>query len=116
MSARDLESGMASSTRGGTVNLVENTQGVTHPRGATNGAGLLISVPVSWKLDKDRPVAMLTVTGMLGLNGWSVSDVLVKWTLADATSGVASSSGCSPVVLKQNTVGAPMACEATKGA
>lgn len=112
----DPETGIASSNGCGTVNVVENTQGVTYTCAATNGAGLSTSVPVSLRVDKDPPVVTPTVTGTLGPNGWYVSDVSVTWAVTDATSGVGGTSGCSAVVLKTNTPGTTLVCTGTNGA
>lgn len=66
-------------------------------------------------LDSTPPVITPTVTGTLGLNGWYVSNVSVSWSVTDPESGVASSSGCTPVTLSSNTAGTTLTCSATNG-
>jgi hypothetical protein len=57
-----------------------------------------------------------TVSGTLGDNGWYTSDVDVSFDVSDATSQVASTTGCDAVTLDQDTAGATFSCSATDGA
>jgi hypothetical protein len=51
----------------------------------------------------------------LGNNGWYTSNVSVSWNVTDPESGIASSSGCSPMTLTADTAGATLTCFATNG-
>jgi len=51
----DVESGIASSTKCTPTNLTADTAGVTVTCSATNGVGLVTSVPITIKIDKTPP-------------------------------------------------------------
>lgn len=112
----DAESGIASTSGCEAVSLTANTTGTSFLCTATNGVGLVTTVPATIKIDKDAPVVQPTVTGTLGLNGWYVSDVTVSWAVSDATSGVGSTTGCGVTSLTANTPGTTVTCSATNHA
>ena len=90
-----------------------NTPGTTITCSATNGTGLLASVPVTVKIDQTPPVIVPTVTGTQGANGWYTSNVTVSWTTTDPESGIATSTGCGTQTL---TTGLSLTCSANNGA
>ncbi len=69
----------------------------------------------TWTIDTDTtaPVITPTVTGPLGNDGWYVGDVTVSWSVADAESAIAASTGCNTVTLSTDTPGASFTCTAT---
>jgi hypothetical protein len=66
-------------------------------------------------LDCTPPVITPLIAGTLGNNGWYTSNVTVSWTVADAQSGVATSSGCGSTSLTSDTAGTTLTCSATNG-
>jgi hypothetical protein len=115
-SATDPESSIASSTGCTTTNLTVITTGTTLTCAAINGAGLSNSASVTIKIDLTPPVIVPSVAGQLGANGWYISDVTVAWSVVDPDSGIATSTGCSTVVLNAYTAGTTVSCSATNGA
>ena len=72
--------------------------------------------------DSTPPVISYTLNGHAappatpdGDNGWYVSNVAVAWTVVDAESGIASSTGCSGSTLTGDATGASATCSATNG-
>jgi alpha-tubulin suppressor-like RCC1 family protein len=63
--------------------------------------------------DPTPPVITPSVTGTLGNNGWYRSDVDISWTVNDAESAIASSSGCTASTLSTDSPGAGYTCSAT---
>jgi hypothetical protein len=63
--------------------------------------------------DTTPPTIVPTVAGTSGANGWYTSAVSVSWTVADAESAIASTSGCDPVTLSADTAGTAVTCSAT---
>jgi hypothetical protein len=63
------------------------TSGATFNGSCTSGAGLTTNAaPLTIKLDKTGPTAVLSASGTLGNNGWYVSDVTITTSGADAIS------------------------------
>ena len=95
----------------------DDTTGTEHTCTVTDEAGNT-SAPVSVTVRKDTtaPVVTHTVTGTPGDDGWFTSDVDVDFSVDDATSGVASSTGCDPEPLTVDTAGATYTCSATDAA
>ena len=80
---------------------------------ATDVAGNLASSPALVQIDGTAPVITESVNGPKGNDGWYVGDVSVSWTITDATSRVASSSGCDAVTVSTDTTGTTYTCSAT---
>lgn len=76
------------------------TTGSVFQGACTNEAGLTAdALPLSVKVDKSGPTALLAVTGgILGNNGWYRSDVIITATGGDDISGPVA---CSPAVQMQ---------------
>jgi hypothetical protein len=66
-------------------------------------------------VDVTPPVITPHITGTLGGNGWYRSAVTVNWSASDPDSGIASSTGCAPTKLIQDTAGVTLTCSATNG-
>lgn len=73
-----------------------------------------------YPLDPTLPAPDLTppgitpsTAGTLGQNGWYTSDVNVSWTVTDAESAVASTSGCDTSTVTEDTGEATFTCQAT---
>ena len=66
--------------------------------------------------DNSAPVITSSVTGLPGQNNWFRGDVTVTWTVADAESGISSSSGCAPQTITAETPGVTLTCSATNNA
>jgi len=66
--------------------------------------------------DSSSPVITPRISGTRGNNGWFVSDVSVQWDVADPESGIATTSGCDPLMLTTDTTGVSLQCSATNGA
>ncbi len=115
-SVTDSESGIATSTGCGTVNLTANTPGTTLTCSATNGAGLSGSAPVTIKINKTAPVITPTINGPIGANGWYTGPVNLSWSVTDTESGIATSTGCVTQTFTANTPGTTLTCSATNGA
>ena len=63
--------------------------------------------------DATPPVITPLITGTLGNNGWSVSDIDVARTVTDLESAVTSSSGCGPQLVNTDTASVTFTCSAT---
>ncbi len=70
--------------------------------------GLLLFAPRAAAVPPDISV---TITGVLGLNGWYTSNVTVDWQV----NGETSSSGCDTVTLTADTIGTLRTCTAENG-
>ena len=79
---------------------------------------LTINAPtaVTANFENTPPVITPAVTGTLGANGWYTSNVGVTWSVTDPESGIATSTGCAPATLANNTSGTTLTCSATNGA
>jgi hypothetical protein len=92
-SVTDPESGIASSSDCVQTTLTTDTAGVTLTCTATNGAGLMASVPITMKIDQTAP----GITGMPapGCSLWPPNGKMIQVatvTAADALSGLAPNS------------------------
>ncbi|PVG84536.1 hypothetical protein DDE18_02730 [Nocardioides gansuensis] len=94
----------------------EDTTGITYTCTVTDEAGNKASDSVTVKRDATRPVITRAVSGAQGADGWYTGDVLVDWTVSDATSGLSSTSGCDDVTRDQDTVGVTYTCTAKDAA
>lgn len=63
--------------------------------------------------DITPPEITPTVAGIVGNDGWYVSDVTITWTVTDPESEVTSSAGCEPSTLAADTGGTTRECTAT---
>lgn len=73
----------------------DDTAGVTVNGSCTNDAGLQqAATPITLKIDRTAPtgVALSVIEGTAGANGWYTSDVKVRTSGSDATSGVTCTS------------------------
>jgi hypothetical protein len=114
--ASDATSGIDPATACAPSTLAEDTTGETFACTVRDRAGNAASASVTVKRDASAPVIVETVSGTLGDNGWYTSDVDVSFDVSDATSQVASTTGCDAVTLDQDTAGATFSCSATDGA
>ena len=64
------------------------------------------------KRDATPPVITPTVNGMMGRNGWYVSDVMVTWDVTDPESNV-TRTGCDTQTVTTDTAGVTLTCSAT---
>jgi len=85
---------------------------VTTVPGSTNYV-LNVSGPVCVPPDITAPIIAPTVTGTLGDNGWYTSDVSVSWSVTDAESAIASSTGCGASSVTSDNAGTTFTCSAT---
>jgi hypothetical protein len=67
-------------------------------------------------VDVTPPAITPQITGTSGTNGWYRSAVTVNWSVSDPESGIASSTGCAPANLTEDTAGVTLTCSATNGA
>lgn len=63
-------------------------------------------------LDSTSPVILPNINGVLGSNGWYVSDVTVVWTVTDPDSPVTSTSGCNSTKISTDTASTLLTCTA----
>ena len=66
--------------------------------------------------DTTPPTIVPHVAGVLGLNGWYTSNVVVTWEVADPESGINSAIGCGTATLTADTTGVTLTCAASNGA
>jgi hypothetical protein len=66
-------------------------------------------------VDVTPPAITAQISGTAGNNGWYRSAVTVNWNVADAESGIVSSTGCAPSNLTADTAGVTLTCSATNG-
>ena len=91
------------------------TAGQTVNGSCTNGAGLTTNAtPISIKIDKTGPSAVLTPSGTSGANGWYTSDVTVTTAGSDLISG--SVTCTTPQTLVSETIGTLVNGSCTNGA
>lgn len=70
------------------VTLTADTTGTQVTGSCTNAAGLTTAAePVTVKIDKTAPSALLAATGQQGSNGWFTGDVTVSTSGSDSISG-----------------------------
>jgi hypothetical protein len=117
-STSDAGSGIDTADGCSTTNVTSDTSGTTFTCTATDKAGNSTSDSVTIKRDATNPsVSSANVTGTLGNNGWYTSNVQVSWPApTDATSGIASTSGCTTSNQNVDTTGTTFTCSATDNA
>ncbi len=72
---------------------------------------------MSAKRDATAPSVAGTISGTLGNGGWYTSNVGVTWAVADAMSGVASTTaGCAATTTTTDNAGTTYTCSATDAA
>ena len=64
-------------------------------------------------IDSTKPLITPRLEGILGLNGWYVSDIAVSWTVRDPQAPIASRSGCHDSSVTFDTGGEKFTCKAT---
>src|SRR5262249_27995986 len=86
--------------------------------GDTTAAGSVHSVAVTSPLPADTtpPGITAAVVGTAGNNCWDRSRGTGTWTINDAESMTASSTGCGPTSLTSETAGTTLTCSATNAA
>jgi hypothetical protein len=114
--AADATSGVDPAAVCASSTLAEDTAGKTFSCTVHDRAGNAASASVVVERDASDPVIVETISGTLGEGGWYTSDVDISFAVSDATSQVASTSGCDPVTLDQDTAGETWTCTATDGA
>jgi Bacterial Ig-like domain/Bacterial Ig domain len=114
----DSGSGIATTSGCSTTTVTSDTAATTFTCSATDNAGNSASHSVTIKRDATNPsVSSADVTGTLGTNGWYTSNVQVSWpSPTDATSGIASTTGCSASNQTVDTTGTTLTCSATDNA
>jgi hypothetical protein len=95
----DPDSGIASSSGCGATVFTADTAGTTLTCSATNGVGLMASVPITIKIDKTAPIIEGTRTPGADPNGWNNAPVTVSFHCSDGGAGLASGSPPAPTVL-----------------
>ena len=83
-----------------------------------NAGNSATSNPVTVQIDKSAPSVghAFSPAAPDGNNGWYRGNVGIDWTIGDAESGIASSSGCADGTLSSDTAGASWTCTATNNA
>jgi hypothetical protein len=66
--------------------------------------------------DVSGPVIRPHLEGLAGADGWYRSNVTVSFDAGDPESGIASSAGCEPTTLIDETSGQTLTCSVTNGA
>ncbi|RYP88975.1 hypothetical protein EKO23_00625 [Nocardioides guangzhouensis] len=95
----------------------DDTTGTVHTCVVSDVAGNASEgASVTVRKDATAPVVDHDVDGTPGANGWYTSDVDVRFTRSDATSGVATTVGCDPEPLTFDTPGATYTCTVTDAA
>jgi hypothetical protein len=92
----------------------DDTTGVTFDCQVSDTAGNVSNkASVTVKIDATDPTITPHVTGDQGAGGWYTGDVSVSFDTADATSGVASETGCDDAMVDTDTADAPFDCTVT---
>jgi len=92
----------------------EGTTGATFDCQVSDTAGNLSNkASETVKVDVTKPTITPHVSGEEGTDGWYTGDVSVSFDTADATSGVASETGCGDATVDTDTVDAPFDCTVT---
>ncbi|MGI8617844.1 MAG: hypothetical protein ACR2L6_01985 [Gemmatimonadaceae bacterium] len=65
--------------------------------------------------DDSPPVVTASVSGSVGDNDWYTSNVSVTWTVTDAESAIAATSGCGSVSVVSDQHATTYTCSATSG-
>ena len=66
--------------------------------------------------DTTAPAINPSISPAPNANGWNNGPTTISWTVADAESGIATSSGCGPTTVSADTAAATSTCTATNGA
>jgi len=66
-------------------------------------------------VDSSAPVIDATVSPSPNASGWNNATVNVTWKVSDPESGIASSTGCDPLVLSSETQATTLTCSAQNG-
>jgi hypothetical protein len=103
-------SGVDTATGCDQATLAEDSTGRTYTCSASDKAGNVTTVSSTVKRDATRPVITKTVSGTEGEHGWYVGDVSVDWAVSDATSDLATTSGCEDVTLDEDTLSITYTC------
>lgn len=80
-----------------------------------NHGNLTIEVIASQPVDATPPSITMSLDRQPNAAGWNNSDVTVTWAVADAESGIQSSTGCASVTLTTESGGTILTCSATNG-
>ena len=108
----DATSGLATITGCGEATVTADTDGTTYTCAATDNAGNGTSRSVTVKRDATAPVVEPDVSGTR--NGdWFTGDATVAWKVSDATSGIATRSGCDTATHATDSGGTTYTCSAT---
>lgn len=63
--------------------------------------------------DSTPPVITPHITGVVGANGWYISNVNVSWSVVDNESTISTTSGCNTQMVTSDTAGMTFTCSAT---
>lgn len=66
--------------------------------------------------DTTAPTITSSISPAPNSNGWNNVPTTISWIVADAESGIATSSGCEPTTVSADTAAATSTCTATNGA
>jgi uncharacterized delta-60 repeat protein len=89
--------------------------GATGP-GCGNPCQFSVARYIGDPVDTTAPVITVLSSPAPNASGWNNETVSVSWTVGDPESGIASSSGCGPTTLTQETAGTTLTCFAQNGA
>jgi len=92
--------------------LADDSAGQTFTCSVTDVAGNVTTSSTTVRRDATKPVITRTVAGSLGNDGWYTGDVQVDWQVSDATSDLASTTGCTPTIVATDTDGLTLTCDA----
>jgi tRNA A-37 threonylcarbamoyl transferase component Bud32 len=115
-SVSDPGSGIASSTGCAPIVVSTESGGLSELCTARNGAGQDTSDTVQVKLDMTAPVITHLLSPAPNAAGWNHSPVTVTWTISSPVSGIATTTGCSPVTVSTDTASTTLDCSATSAA
>ena len=111
--ATDATSGVDSTTVCAAATLTTDTASRMFSCTVKDLAGNIATASATVKRDATDPLVVSHVAGTLGSAGWYTSDVEVTWTVSDATSDVAGTTGCGPTTLDEDSAGTTYTCTAT---
>ncbi|WP_157559154.1 PxKF domain-containing protein [Nocardioides sp. Soil774] len=111
--AGDDTSGVDLATVCGASTLTEDVASRTFSCTVKDLAGNTATASATVKRDATDPLVVSHVGGTLGGGGWYTSDVEVTWTVSDATSDLASTTGCGATTLDEDSAGTTYTCTAT---
>jgi hypothetical protein len=111
--ATDATSGLGPATACAPASLAADATSRTFSCSVRDLAGNVATSSVTVKRDATDPVIVSHVAGTSGSDGWYTGDVDVTWDVSDATSSVASTTGCDKVTLDHDSAGTSYTCTAT---